>query len=111
MELLADAARLDEAPADQGARRKNRDGNCCAVYDNILSSQGWDPIDFSHKVFEALKYGRRKGNAVMIVGCRDTGNTTVTAPADFIFNATQRLPIGLVPPPGKHSRPRADAIA
>ena len=38
-------------------------------------------------IFETLKHGRRKGNAVMIVGGKDTGKTTVTEPARSIFHS------------------------
>ena len=69
-----------------GSTCANAGRQCKDIYEEILSYQGVDSILFRHRVYDALLYGRRKGNAVMIVGGKDTGKTTVTEPAAKIFH-------------------------
>ena len=76
-----------EGPA-AGARR-NGDGRCDGVYEQILTYQGVSSPMFRHWIYEALRHGRRKGNAVMVVGGRDTGKTTVTQPAAMIYRTME----------------------
>ena len=84
--------RLDillEAAIDPQASCKNGHGRCEDRLNEILIHQDVAPSEFGHAIYTALEHGRRKGNAVMVVGGRDTGKTTVTEPARLIFNAMQ----------------------
>ena len=65
----------------------NSNGRCADVYESILSFQHVPTEDFRHQVFETLTSGKGKGNALMIVGGRDSGKTTVTQPLYDIFKA------------------------
>ena len=76
---------LLEAAMDSAATCANGDNHCSGVYDRILENQQVASIEFRHMVFETLRHGRRKGNALMIVGGKDTGKTTVTEPAGHIY--------------------------
>ena len=58
-------------------------------YNHSLVHQDIATSDFGHAMYTAFEQGRRKGNAVMVVGGRDTGKTTVTEPARLIFNSMQ----------------------
>ena len=69
----------------------NGDGECMSVYNSILSHQGLSSSEFCHDIFTVLKEGRCKGGALMIVGGRDTGKTTVTEPARLIYQ-TMKTP-------------------
>ena len=80
LELLLEAASCANASCANGCRQ------CKAMYENILAVQNIDSVYFRHLVFEALKHGRRKGNAVMLVGGKDTGKTTITEPLNSIFH-------------------------
>ena len=84
-ELLAAAAWLDAPVEASTAGCSNGTGTCRSMYDNILQHQGIDAAEFCHLIYNALRYGRRKGNAVMLVGGPDTGKTTMTLPAGHIF--------------------------
>ena len=55
----------------------------------MLAYQGFDSATFCHWIFEALEHGRQKGNAVMLVGGKDTGKTTVTQPAAMIYKTME----------------------
>jgi hypothetical protein len=60
-------------------------GRCAELYEKILKYQGVCPIDFTHCLFETVTVGREKGNAMMVVGGKDSGKTTVTQPASKVF--------------------------
>ena len=74
-----------EAAVDAASVCSNGDGCCATVYESILAYQGVSSADFRHAVFETLHCGRRKGNALMIVGGPDTGKTTITEPAAHVY--------------------------
>ena len=85
-------SRLDillDAAIDSQSTCKNGHGHCDGTYNHILEHQDIAPSDFGHAMYTAFEQGRRKGNAVMVVGGRDTGKTTVTEPARLIFNSMQ----------------------
>jgi len=63
----------------------NGDQRCFSVYESIMEYQLIDSLDFRHSVYDSFQHGRRKGNALMLVGGKDTGKTTVTEPAAMIF--------------------------
>ena len=54
-------------------------------YKGILTHHKVDSVKFRHELYETLAIGRRKGNAFMIVGGKDTGKTTITNPIEMIF--------------------------
>ena len=54
-----------------------------------MAYQGFDSATFCHWIFEALEHGRQKGNAVKLVGGKDTGKTTVTQPASMIYKTME----------------------
>ena len=51
-----------------------------------MAYQGVDSIYLRHMIYESLKHGRMKGNALMLVGPKDTGKTTVIQPAAKIYH-------------------------
>ena len=63
----------------------NADHRCCSVYESALQYQAIDSLDFRHSLYDTFEYGRRKSNALMLVGGKDTGKTTVTQPSAIIF--------------------------
>jgi hypothetical protein len=77
---------LLEVATGDGRLCENGDGACSNMYNAVLDYQGVCQLEFCHVIFNALHHGRRKGNAVMIVGGKDTGKTTVTEPARDIFH-------------------------
>eukprot|EP00973_Karenia_brevis_P059111 8230115-Karenia_brevis.AAC.1 len=83
LELLLEAALADNATCANGQCQ------CKDMYESILGYQGVDSIGFRHLIFEALKYGRSKGNALMIIGPKDTGKTTVVQPAGLIYQCME----------------------
>ena len=80
LELLLEAATL-EKPCS------NDHGQCHLTYSSILIHQGLVPHEFCHAVYTSLERGRCKGSALMLVGGKDTGKTTVTEPARLVFNS------------------------
>ena len=64
---------------------QNSHKQCAQVYEHVLRCQSLNSPDFRHKIFRALSDGRVKGNAVMLIGPKNTGKTTVTTPAEKIF--------------------------
>ena len=63
----------------------NATSHCGRLYESILAHQGIDSLDFRHSLYETFLHGRRKGNAMMLVGGKDTGKTTLTEPSACIF--------------------------
>ena len=86
LELLLGAAGYGEA---EPLPCQNGGGNCSRAYEEVLAYQSFDSATFCHWIFEALEHGRQKGNAVMLVGPRDTGKTTVTEPAAMIYKTME----------------------
>ena len=80
---------LDAATPEQTCH--NGTGACASVYTSILTHQGLSTILFCHGIFSVLDKGRCKGGALMVVGGRDTGKTTVTEPAHLIYR-TMKTP-------------------
>jgi hypothetical protein len=76
---------LLEAATDPKAVCANKRCQCRGTYEEILAYQSVDSVSFRHLIFDALKHGRRKGSAVMVVGGKDTGKTTIVQPAALIF--------------------------
>ena len=86
--LRMDQSRIDillKAASEPAAACANRAASCGSRYDSILEHHGLDSVVFRHAFYETLEHGRRKGNAMMLVGGKDTGKTTVTDPAACIF--------------------------
>jgi hypothetical protein len=84
-ELLLDAAAPalpDEAHMQQCA---NSSCKCDETYESILCFQDIDSVGFRHSVYDCLTAGREKGNALMIVGGKDCGKTTISQPVNAIF--------------------------
>ena len=86
LDLLLTAAAFDVGPDTIKERCANGKGVCSDMYNSILSVQQVDPVRFCHELFETLQHGRRKGNAFMVVGSRDTGKTTITQPLGLIYD-------------------------
>ena len=84
-ELLFRAATATSDARLYGKQCANGDCQCAKVYESILEFQGVCSEEFRHKLFLTLTAGREKGNAMMIVGGRDSGKTTITQPAAKIF--------------------------
>ena len=84
LELLLEAALPEQ-------QCQNDHGACAVVYDSILTHQGRDIPEFCHDIFDVLDKGRCKGGALMVVGGKDTGKTTVTEPARLIYQ-TMKTP-------------------
>ena len=85
-------SRLDillNAAMDGTVACANGAGDCARLYDSILAHQAMDSLDFRHALYETFLHGRRKGNAMMLVGGKDTGKTTLTQPAALIFRTMQ----------------------
>ena len=80
VEILRDYAFADHACSNGHSR-------CGEHYNRILHHQGVTPTIFIDMLYDALDRGRQKGNAVMVVGGKDTGKTTVTEPARVIFKS------------------------
>ena len=80
LELLLEAAAPDRACACKS-------GKCSLLYNSILNHQQVAPHEFCHAIYSALETGRVKGGALMLVGGKDTGKTTVTEPARLIFHS------------------------
>ena len=76
---------LLRATSEPGAACANLLSQCALMYESILSHQHLDSIDFRHALYETFEHGRRKGNAMMLLGGKDTGKTTITQPAASIF--------------------------
>ena len=83
VDILLKAAIPDVPFCANGAAR------CAAIYDSILSHQDIQTQDFCHSLYDTCLHGRRKGNAMMLVGGKDTGKTTLTEPAACIFRTMQ----------------------
>jgi len=75
-EILEDAAKW----ACQNVGR-----DCKALYSRICEMHKVDEVELREAIYDAAVNGRKKGNAVMIVGPKDTGKTTVLEPAGKIF--------------------------
>ena len=86
-ELLLRAATATTDVKEFPAMCANKNCKCINTYESILSYQGVSSIEFRHNIYEALTAGRSKGNAVMLVGGKDSGKTTVTQAINEIFNA------------------------
>jgi hypothetical protein len=86
-ELLFQAATPTTDPTCFTKECANGACKCVEVYESILQFQGVSSINFRHLMYEALTAGRNKGNALMIVGGKDSGKTTVTQPAAKIFKS------------------------
>lgn len=80
---------LLEAATDPEGVCANKRCQCCGKYEEILAYQSVDSVSFRHLIFDALKHGRRKGSAVMLVGGKDTGKTTIVQPAALIFHSME----------------------
>ena len=94
-------SRLDillKTASDPAAACANDSGRCASVYESILNHHGVDSFGFRHSFFETLAHGRRKGNAMLLVGGKDTGNMTVAEPAAHIFPKHGHTPIGFLLP-------------
>ena len=78
---------LLEAATASSAGCANGDGCCADVYNGIIVYQGLNPLELQHSLFQTFLHGRRKGNAFMLVGGKDTGKTTITDPARLVFKA------------------------
>ena len=76
-ELLVEAASYDLLPEEIPTKCSNCTGQCQECYQSVLRHHAVDSLHFRHELYETLNIGRRKGNAFMIVGGRDTGKTTV----------------------------------
>ena len=76
-ELLVEAASLHLLPAEIPTKCNNCTGQCQDCYQSVLRHHAVDSLHFRHELYATLSIGRRKGNALMIVGSRDTGKTTV----------------------------------
>jgi hypothetical protein len=77
-ELLEEAAALQLLPEQIPTKCSNGTGQCQECYQSVLRHHAIDSPYFRHELYETLSIGRRKGNALMIVGGRDTGKTTVS---------------------------------
>ena len=85
-------SRLDiilQATTEPGAECANMVYQCARVYETILADQDIDSLEFRHALYETFQHGRRKGNAMMLVGGKDTGKTTVTQPAASMFRTME----------------------
>ena len=64
---------------------------CAQTYEKILEAQGVNSPKFRHAIFTTLDLGRvkdgvrMKGNAIMLVGGKDTGKSTITDPLFLLF--------------------------
>jgi len=76
---------------DAGCKNTYHPAPCGRVYEEILRAQKVDSVAFRHALFCALDLGRRvgdlrmKGNAVMLVGGKDTGKSTITDPMFVLY--------------------------
>lgn len=91
LDLLIDAASLGASPQELTKLCRNGACMCERQYESILHYQGISSANLRHDLFETLNIGRRKGNALMLVGGRDTGKTTVTQPSEEIYQ-TMKCP-------------------
>lgn len=80
---------LLQTAADENGTCRNGTQRCATIYNEVLTYQSVPAEKFCHLIYGALEFGRQKGNAVMLVGGKDTGKTTITEPARFIFKAMQ----------------------
>ena len=90
LDLLAEAAHLECCTLDE-VECTNQGHQCAKIYNGILEFHGHSRHQFCYDLYETLKYGRRKGNAFMVVGGKDTGKTTVTQPLEHIYH-TMKTP-------------------
>ena len=91
LDILAEAASLELSFQRLAEKCCNGTGECEKIYEAILEHHCVGSPYFRHELYETLAFGRRKGNAFMIVGGKDTGKTTVTQPAEMIFE-TMKCP-------------------
>ena len=84
-ELLLAAAMESTSAEDFPNHCANKDGRCSETYNSILTYQSIRYEEFCHILFEAVTAGRSKGNAVMLVGGKDCGKTTLTEPLRMIY--------------------------
>ena len=78
---------LLEAATDTAKVCANGHSRCAEAYESILAHHGVPSLEFRQSLFETLQSGRLKGSALMIVGGKDTGKTTITEPASHVFKA------------------------
>ena len=102
---------LFEAATDASGACSNGDASCARIYDGLLEYQGVSRTAFLHSLFETLLHGRRKGNAFMVVGGKDTGKTTLTDPARLIFKAMMTPQADSFCPLQECTRPRSLLVA
>ena len=86
-DILLEAAKIppDASKADDACA--NKTSRCELLYEAILTHHGVNSVEFRHMLFQTLTAGRSKGNALMIVGGKDTGKTTITQPAAHVFKS------------------------
>jgi hypothetical protein len=58
---------------------------CANTYESILTFQNVSSVEVRHYLYECLTAGREKGNALMFVGGKDSGKTTITQPSTKIY--------------------------
>jgi len=90
LDLLVDAASPYASQPQLAEQCKNGSGVCQETYEAILRYQGIESVSLRHEIFETLRFGRRKGNALMLVGGKDTGKTTLTQPLELIYKTMKR---------------------
>ena len=86
-ELLLEAAAPTLAPQMHKQQCANSSCGCASIYESILGFQYVASVDFRHAVYDCLTAGREKGNALMIVGGKDCGKTTISQPSAAIFKS------------------------
>ena len=85
LDLLSHAAALALPQPRLAGHCKNGHANCQSIYEKIMTHQHIDSPTLRHDLFETLSIGRQKGNALMLIGGKNTGKTTVTQPMEDIF--------------------------
>ena len=91
LDLLLEATIPDLPTSRLKEQCSNEEGGCAKIYAGILDYHQLNALQFCHELYETLKFGRRKGNAFMVVGGRDAGKTTLTQPAEHIYK-TMKCP-------------------
>ena len=84
-QLLLEAGAPASVPQSHAQHCANSSCRCAATYESILGFQNIDSVGFRHSVYECLTAGREKGNALMIVGGKDCGKTTISQPVAEVF--------------------------
>ena len=86
-ELLFQAAAPSLAASMHKQQCANSSCGCASLYESILAFQDVSSVDFRHAIYDCLTAGREKGNALMIVGGKDCGKTTISQPSAAIFKS------------------------